>query len=221
MTTSRKLLMVSICLLSIFSLSMSLEYYKKKTSLSTPSPDITNTTNLSWQKLNSPKEQDTIKSWKPLSIKIIFYHQDQKQKEKFLVSLKRVGWSIKGRKNMLWEFPGGRVDHNENPISSLRRELFEEDSSQKLLTLFDQHLKEKNVFFKNIKVKNQEHHSIVKIKLASTQWNQTTAHFKDLVFKNKETYGFYFVDKDTITKKSLRKTLWTPKSKKILSQLYL
>ena len=72
-----------------------------------------------------------------------------------------------------------------------------------------------------IKLKSNERHTILKTHLDETTWKKTKKHFKNLVFKNKETYGFFFVKQETLTKKSLRKTLWTPKSKKILKKLDL
>ena len=221
---SHKSVMFFLCLLVICLLFCFLEFYKQESKKTLVQSEINKNSGLlsvGWQKLNTASAGDDIKAWLPLSIKIIFFNTNIDKKNEYLVSLKRVGWTLKGKKNMLWEFPGGQVDAKENPLTSLKRELREEDKSKTLLAYFKQYLKKEQVFYKNIKLKNNEHHCVLKIMLENSDWSETKKVFNNSILANKETYGFYFVDPKSIKDKKLRKALWTPKSRKILKQLDL
>ena len=62
-------------------------------------------------------------------------------------------------------------------------------------------IKQQLAFFKNIKTKNQEHHTIIKAPLHSERWHDIKQYYKKKPLNNKETYGFFLVKRQFLVKK--------------------
>ena len=169
----------------------------------------------------SSQMKDKIDKFKPLTVKIIFELEHSDNTISYVVSKKRHKEKQNSKKNRRWEFPGGRIDSDENAITALLRELQEEDESLILFLTLDKQIKKqsKKLKFKNITYKKHNRHTIFKTKISLKSWNELETFHKYKTKKNKETYGFFLLSKNDITFFKKNKKEWTPKSRKLLKAL--
>ena len=172
----------------------------------------------SWTLFDQTSEAD-ISQWHPESGKVIFLYEEPLKKTLVLVGVKKTN---KKSKNELFEFPGGRIDVNETPTESVMRELREEDPSLVLESVFKQNLTSdlNKVRYKNIQLKNHEHHTLYLVQLKPDDWLRLQSSWKKNNFVAHEVYDFLLVPiKKLNTRKIKYRTLWTKKSHKMLKTL--
>lgn len=164
------------------------------------------------------KTDRLLQEWQPISAKLIFQYTDKNQIEHLVVSQKRSG---KKHKNFLLEFPGGKIDPHESVIDGLKREIQEEDPSGILLYNFNQQLKQplSNVHYLRLRLANQQRHVLFKTTINVENWKQLAKFYKRHNIKNKETFGFYLIEKKYLIKPFYQKKQWTPKSHQLLKAM--
>ena len=151
-------------------------------------PTVVNT----WQPYHQHMHS-TLSSRQVVSAKVIFYYTAKDQTVSYVVSQKR---SNRHSKNYLLEFPGGKIDDQEDALTSIRRELKEEDRSRILLQSFNKQLGKNppNIQYRHIILKNKQKHTLFKTKISRKDWKKLSKYYLTHKIKNKETFGFYLLE---------------------------
>ena len=162
--------------------------------------------------------EEMINEWQPISAKLIFLCTDDNHITQVVVSQKR---SSKKQKNFHLEFPGGKIDPHESVMDGLKREIQEEDPSKVLLKSFNQELKRSvsNVYYLKLRLPNKQHHIFFKTTINIKNWKKLTKFYKQHKLKNKETFGFYLIEKKYLKTPFYKKQQWTPKSHQLLKAM--
>lgn len=166
-------------------------------------------------------EHGTFDHWHPQSVKVIFEYPDAGGQTYYLVSRKRpTGRS--GTINALhkfdrYEFLGGQLETSEGVWDALEREVLEEDPSGVLVNVLHEAHAGNNrpLAYRNIAIKNGEHHTVFKTTITLAEWNQISTN------ASPETFGFRMVPLKALDPNHLAKNQWTPKSVKILRALWM
>lgn len=171
-----------------------------------------------WHALNQ-NTMHKISKWKPKSIKVV-YELASGQTPTFIINKKRSLGKRSGSKDLLHEFPGGRVDKKEDIQTAVLREVEEEDNSKILLSILQAGFKgHRPILFKNIKL-NKEHHSLLKTKINMTEWTKLSTFWESNNPYNNEVYKIIRVPLDHFHKKHPNfNGFWTPKTMDILKAL--
>ncbi len=171
-----------------------------------------------WVLYGNEREAE-IKRWKPASSKIIFELKRPPDEYFYLIDVKRTPGRRGEDKDSLWEFPGGRNDPGEHPFAALLRELGEEDYSQTLKEAVEE-AKSASLYFRNIELKNGEHHTLFKLSLKEATWEKLARAWKNPPSPRGELYGYDLLAlKFLDTKEEDVRDQWTPKSRKLLHAL--
>ncbi|MBI2601975.1 MAG: NUDIX domain-containing protein [Deltaproteobacteria bacterium] len=148
------------------------------------------------------------------SVKIMF---ELKRDHPHILVLKKKAKRSRS-KHKKWEFPGGRIDGGESVLTSLERELIEEDPSGILVRAFQIAKAEREkLLYKILTLKNRKIQALFKSPISEKDWQDLELYWAKNP-RNKEVYSYYLLPMQELDF-SKDKQLWTPKSRAILEAL--